>query len=274
MLAKIATIIMILCLMPVYVFAASAIGQKANYADSWPPIDYETENTVSVGVHDQRPYVVNGEKSPTYAGAVRALLGNPWDVNTQSDKPLSDDIASAVVSGFKRMGTQAEIVSISFSDDHQSVLGKLKPLGTKRIVVITLREWRSESYRSAGFFIDAILQVYDSDERELAVSSTSHKNIGSGDGSVESTFDAARLHLSILLNDPKVKAALIQSNTSGSAEITKPNIPPQTNSETEAKRSDSSQYVQKLRELKKLKDEGLLTDKEYEQKRKSIIDAM
>jgi len=33
-------------------------------------------------------------------------------------------------------------------------------------------------------------------------------------------------------------------------------------------------YFQKLRDLKKLKDEGLITDKEYEQKRKAIIDAM
>jgi hypothetical protein len=54
----------------------------------------------------------------------------------------------------------------------------------------------------------------------------------------------------------------------------KPNLPTQTNSETKAKISNSSEYAEKLRELKKLKDEGLLTDKEYEQKRKSIVDAM
>jgi hypothetical protein len=59
-----------------------------------------------------------------------------------------------------------------------------------------------------------------------------------------------------------------------SAEITKPNVPPQTNSETKTKSSDSSEYAKKLRELKKLKDEGLLTDQEYEQKRKLIVDSM
>jgi cytochrome c-type biogenesis protein CcmH/NrfG len=80
--------------------------------------------------------------------------------------------------------------------------------------------------------------------------------------------------LSRLLNDPKVKTVLIQSNTSGSAEITKPNLPPQTNSGTKKNKSDSSEYAQKLRELKKLKDEGLLTDKEYEQKRKSIVEGI
>jgi hypothetical protein len=65
-----------------------------------------------------------------------------------------------------------------------------------------------------------------------------------------------------------------KANPSGSAEIIKPAISTQTNSETKAKSSDSSEYADKLRELKKLKDEGLLTDKEYEQKRKSIVDGM
>lgn len=65
-----------------------------------------------------------------------------------------------------------------------------------------------------------------------------------------------------------------KSNTSGSTEITKPAISTQTNSETKSKSSDSSEYAEKLRELKKLRDEGLLTDKEYEQKRKAIVDGM
>ena len=47
-----------------------------------------------------------------------------------------------------------------------------------------------------------------------------------------------------------------------------------TNSEAKEKNYESSDYSQKLQELKKLKDEGLLTDNEYEQKRKSIIDSM
>jgi hypothetical protein len=51
---------------------------------------------------------------------------------------------------------------------------------------------------------------------------------------------------------PRIKAA---------NEIIKPNLPPSENS-------------QKLRELKKLKDEGFLTDSEYEQKRKAIVDGM
>lgn len=64
----------------------------------------------------------------------------------------------------------------------------------------------------------------------------------------------------------KIKA-LLQSKEL--TEVKKP-----IDAEVEKNSSDSSGYAQKLRELKKLKDEGLLTDKEYEQKRKAIVDSM
>ncbi|MDP2853419.1 MAG: hypothetical protein Q8O28_04130 [Smithellaceae bacterium] len=58
------------------------------------------------------------------------------------------------------------------------------------------------------------------------------------------------------------------------AEKTLQSVPTYPNLETQPKMSDPSGYVQKLRELKKIKEEGLITDKEYEQKRKAIIDGM
>ena len=63
---------------------------------------------------------------------------------------------------------------------------------------------------------------------------------------------------------------VIQNNAPSS---TKPNIPAASNLGTQPSSSDSK-YVQKLRELKKLKDEGLLTDKEYEGKKAAILQGM
>lgn len=205
----IAIAVMMLSLVPGTVLGAFwAIGQKANYADAWPIIEYETGSLIAVGVHDQRPYVINGEKSPTYIGTIRALFGNPWSMSTQSDKPLSNDIASAIVSGFMSVGIQAISVPIPFSDDHKAAIGKLKQLGTKRIVIIELREWRSDTYKTTGFFIDAEIRVYDGEGKELSNSSVSHKHRGSGDGSIGYTYSAARFYLSMLLNDPLIKDAL------------------------------------------------------------------
>jgi len=212
---------MILSLLPGTVLAAFlAIGQNANYADAWPKIEYGSDINVAVGVHDQRPYVINGEKSPTYTGTVRPFTGNPWNVNTKSDKPLADEIASAVVSGFMHVGTQAQSIPIVFSDSHQTAFGKLKQLRKKRIALITLREWRSDTYvNSKVLYIDAQLQVYDEEGKEIAIGSASHKNIGSGDGMVDSPEVGAGLHLSRLLNDPNIKTALGSKPVSEISEI-------------------------------------------------------
>jgi hypothetical protein len=70
------------------------------------------------------------------------------------------------------------------------------------------------------------------------------------------------------------KTEVEKSNSSESFNATKQNLTPPTTSDTKEKSSDSSAYAQKLRELKKLKDDGLLTDKEYEMKRKAIIDGI
>jgi hypothetical protein len=59
-----------------------------------------------------------------------------------------------------------------------------------------------------------------------------------------------------------------------SAEITKPNHLKKADAEIKNNSSEPSVHSQKLKELKKLKDEGFLTDKEYEQKRKAIVDGM
>jgi len=59
-----------------------------------------------------------------------------------------------------------------------------------------------------------------------------------------------------------------------SAKVNETNITPSSNIGTPSKSSDSSEYDHKLRELKRLKDEGLLTETEYEQKRKAIVDGM
>jgi hypothetical protein len=209
MLAKTATMIMVLCFIPTSVLAQLLlIGQKADYSTALPKVRYKTDYSLSVSVHDQRPYVINREKSPIYTGVIRAFYGNPWNVNTRSNKPLSEDIASAVVSGLKRDGISATSLPTHFADDHKAVIENLKQVGARRIVIITLHEWRSDTYRTVGFLVDATIMVYDEKGTELASSSVSHRNLGSGDGSVVSADYAARLYLGMLLNDDKIKAAL------------------------------------------------------------------
>ena len=51
-------------------------------------------------------------------------------------------------------------------------------------------------------------------------------------------------------------------------------IPSSSHLGTKPRNADFSESNQKLRELRKLKDEGLLTEKEYEKKRKEIVEGI
>jgi hypothetical protein len=203
-------ITLFVCVSPLPAYATTSIGITINYADSWPVIDWETDNTIAVGVHDQRPYVVNGEESPTYLGTIRGVLGiSRGKVNTHSNKPLADDIASAITAGFKRLGTSAEPISILHSDNRQVVIDKLSNSGASRLVLITLWEWRSDNFDNPLLlYVEATATVYDLAGQELAKSRTSHRNLGFRYGELQPHKESCRRHLGRLLNDHRVRAAL------------------------------------------------------------------
>lgn len=173
----IATVVMMLLLLPGTVLGAFlSFGQKVDFAAGCPLIEYETDSTIAVGVHDQRSHVIKGEKSPTYVGTVRAGLGLPSNVNTTSGNPLANDITLAIVSGFMHMGIKAQSTTtpITFFDSYQGALEKLKKLGQKRIVLLTLREWLSDTYGNTGFRINAQLQVFNEEGKEIAINSVNN----------------------------------------------------------------------------------------------------
>jgi hypothetical protein len=208
MLKSIVMALSILYVLPSLGYAASAVGQKADYAHSWPTVNFESDYVIAVGVLDKRPYVLNGQKELTYVGTVRGGFGNPWDMSTQSGEPLSRDIASAISSGLRNAGTVAEVIALSFNIGKMQAVRDLLRSRPDRALLVVVREWRGDTYARAGFFVDVEAIVYDQAGKELGRSSSSHKEIGSGDGTVISPEDAAKNHLSRLLNAPAVSSVL------------------------------------------------------------------
>ena len=72
----------------------------------------------------------------------------------------------------------------------------------------------------------------------------------------------------------KFKTDKIVVDNKSNDEIIKTDISASSNSGTQQNSPDTSELAYKLRELKKLKDEGLITDKEYEIKKKAIVDGI
>ena len=67
---------------------------RINYSNIKADLNYSGSRSVSIGVLDQRPYVLSGEKDPKYVGTMRGGYGNPFDLWTQSNLRLTDEMAA------------------------------------------------------------------------------------------------------------------------------------------------------------------------------------
>ena len=87
--------------------AHSAINRTENFQNSWPAVNYTTKKRILIEVVDLRPDVLDNKVPPTYVGVMRAKLGNPWSMNTESGQPLAVDLATAIRNGLRNAGIKA-----------------------------------------------------------------------------------------------------------------------------------------------------------------------
>lgn len=198
----------------IFLLSGCVVGQKIDYASSpIPKLKEKGNKTVAVGVHDQRAYVKNGQKYPRYVGTFRGGFGNPWDVETASNKPLAKDINGVFSQAMKNAGYKAVPVEIVFSDNQDTVLMKFKDSGAERFLLLTLNKWRNDTYMNTSLYYDLVLTIYDQDLKQLAESRASgEEHLGSGfDTTTPAKENAPKFLQKILeklLNNAKVQAAL------------------------------------------------------------------
>jgi hypothetical protein len=146
-----------------------AVGNKHEYSGPAPDVIVPSNNSVAVGVHDQRPYVVSGEKTGTFVGLQRGGFGVPFDVTTASGKPLADDFRATIAQVFKRNGGNIKEIAISPSQSDSEARQALITLGQARSLLLTLTEWKSgTSIRGTFLIYDIRLVVLDSTGKALA----------------------------------------------------------------------------------------------------------
>lgn len=191
-----------------------AVGNKYAYHTIVADITPSGTTSIAVASHDQRAFVTSGKKMPTFVGLQRGGFGNPFNVSTASRKALADDMSAAITASLKRKGYAAVPVTVTHTDNSKSVIAKLKATGSKRLIALTLNEWKSDTYQNVSLQYDVTMRVYDSGGRVLAEKSLkSRDNLG---GSAWNPAGHARKavpvatkeKLEALLNSPDIAKAL------------------------------------------------------------------
>ena len=155
------SLIAVLAALGLFMISGCAVGNKYNYRDVVADISAPGSGAVGVAVHDQRDYVKSGEKPADFVGLQRGGFGNPFSVTTMSGRPLADDMTSVIAESLAKKGFKAIPVGVAPADAQGAVLEKLKATQADRMILLTLNEWKSDTYQNVALIYDVSLSVYD-----------------------------------------------------------------------------------------------------------------
>ncbi len=116
--------------------AGQSIKMDYHMADNGAKLN----GSAMVMVNDDRPFIVDGNKPPSYIGHFRAGFGNTWGVTTYKDEPLAEKMRKDLTSDLQAMGL--------------SVQG-----GSGRVVDVSIVDWNFDSYQNARFWYDIRVKV-------------------------------------------------------------------------------------------------------------------
>lgn len=207
------------CLSALTLLALLGLGgcfanQKQDFANIAAPLDYAGHGAVAVAVKDQRPYVLDDDKPPTFTGLQLGTYGIPFKVNTASGNPLAQDMTDSISDTLDAAGFDAVQVPLPVKDNGGDARARLLVTHARRIVLLVLDDWTCETYKNATLHYDVTLHVFDGRgnalaSRRLKGSDELGGNFFNPAGHAETAVeDAFRKKLALLLDSPEIAKAL------------------------------------------------------------------
>lgn len=249
--------------------------------------------TISLGVVDNRSYVLSGKHKPEYVGILRGGYGNPWNVDTKSGNPFVDDVASCLEKSFKQAGFNIENAGVRFGDDNNKAIQKLNNSSSDKKLLFVINDWYTDNISSfskqwTDVYYDITLTVYDNKGNQLST-----VNLQKKEAVTAKTNTVFRAHMKdkkmagpnalIIVMDDLLQQEQIKSAFNGS-------IKPKNNSSrvvqntelqntkgAEDDKADNNSrtpvigVADELAKYKKLLDSGAITQEEYNEQKKKLL---
>ncbi|MFZ5573183.1 MAG: hypothetical protein ACOZF0_22500 [Thermodesulfobacteriota bacterium] len=187
---------------------------RINYSNIRADLIYSGSRSVAIGVLDQRPYVLNGEKDPKYVGTMRGGYGNPFDLFTQSDLRLVEDMSVTLADSLRSRGFQVAAVKAEVGKDAANLLAELSAGGAERILFLDVKDWWSDYYPASWgperteLIMNIELKVMNP-QRQVLASSRIETTENPPSGWPKDTIPGFyQKKMAVLLNDPSIQKAL------------------------------------------------------------------
>ncbi len=126
-------------------------GFSLNY--SYEAYDYNGQKItgpVEVSVVDERPFILNGDKKPSYVGHYRSGIGTPMNVYADGNIALAEQLQNDM---------RKEVKALSVKDASSASAKKLK---------VAILDYNFDNYMSSRFWYEIKVEVYDQSGKLLA----------------------------------------------------------------------------------------------------------
>lgn len=187
---------------------------RINYSNIRADLTYRGSRSVAVGVLDQRPYVLSGENDPKFVGTMRGGYGNPFDLWTQSDLRLVDEMAATVAESLRSNGFTVLAVKAAVGEDGSGLLSEMKSAGADRLIFLDVKDWWSDYYPASfgpertELIMKVELKVMNRQQEILATSRLQGTESPPSGWPKDTIPGLYRKKMTELLNDPAVQRAL------------------------------------------------------------------
>jgi len=147
-------------LLGMFVLGGCAIGVTHQYDSVVPEIRASAGSKIMLGAQDRRAYVLSRHKAETFVGVSRGGFGNPFDVTTASGQPLAEDFTKAIQRSLASKNVAVTTVRLAPDLTEAEAIKRLTLMGQKSILV-TINEWKSDTYISTRLLYDVTVRVLD-----------------------------------------------------------------------------------------------------------------
>jgi hypothetical protein len=114
-------------------------------------------------------------------GVVRGGFGNPIYMNTDTGRPLADEMGDVIAGALKRKGFKTLSVAISPTEPIPQVQKKLMDTGASKSIHFQINGWKSDTYNRIRLEYLLSLSVFDQKGQLLAEKQVSgDENLGGG----------------------------------------------------------------------------------------------
>lgn len=144
-----------------------ASGNRVNYRDTQMKVAYAGTGPVVVATLDSRAFIINGDKPASFVGQIRGGFGNPFQVRTESGQALSQDISASIAAALAGAGYTATVDAVAKDETPDQAAARLAAKTSGRVVIVQLRDWKSDTYMTTTLRYDVTISTYDAQGRKI-----------------------------------------------------------------------------------------------------------